>query len=150
MIGSVLTTVPITRLDQADPDLLEKLLAVVGRVASNGAFTMGAELEAFEAEFAAYCEIDHAVGVSSGTEALVLAGRVPESEFERMRGPAMGGAFPFPVKYGYAMVGVRSTNRRSRKVRDVTAAAFAIMRDAAAFVTSWYRSTREFCHQSVA
>jgi hypothetical protein len=43
--------------------------------------------------------------LSRGTEALVLAGRVPESEFERMRAPFMGGAFPFPVKYGYATVG---------------------------------------------
>jgi hypothetical protein len=44
-------------------------------------------------------------GISRGTERLVLAGRVPQSEFERMRGPCMGGAFPFPVKYGYAAVG---------------------------------------------
>lgn len=43
--------------------------------------------------------------VSRGTEALVLAGRVPESEFERMRAPFMAGDFPFPVKYGYATVG---------------------------------------------
>ncbi len=43
--------------------------------------------------------------ISRGTERLVLAGRVPESEAERMRGPFMGGAFPFPVKYGYATVG---------------------------------------------
>ncbi|HEX3341997.1 MAG TPA: zinc-binding alcohol dehydrogenase [Pseudolabrys sp.] len=43
--------------------------------------------------------------LSRGTEALVLAGRVPESEFERMRAPFMGGHFPFPVKYGYATVG---------------------------------------------
>lgn len=43
--------------------------------------------------------------LSRGTEALVLAGRVPESEFERMRVPFMGGTFPFPVKYGYAAVG---------------------------------------------
>jgi hypothetical protein len=43
--------------------------------------------------------------ISRGTEALVQAGRVPESEYERMRAPAMGGAFPFPVKYGYASVG---------------------------------------------
>jgi dTDP-4-amino-4,6-dideoxygalactose transaminase len=69
----LLTQIPITRLDQADPELLEELLAVVSRVAHKGAFTMGAELEAFESEFAAYCETDHAVGVSSGTEAIVLA-----------------------------------------------------------------------------
>jgi NADPH:quinone reductase-like Zn-dependent oxidoreductase len=43
--------------------------------------------------------------LSRGTEALALAGRVPESEFERMRAPFMGGHFPFPVKYGYATVG---------------------------------------------
>jgi hypothetical protein len=43
--------------------------------------------------------------VSRGTERLVLAGRVPPSEYARMRGPHMGGAFPFPVKYGYATVG---------------------------------------------
>lgn len=43
--------------------------------------------------------------LSRGSEALVLAGRVPGSEFERMRAPFMGGSFPFPVKYGYATVG---------------------------------------------
>jgi hypothetical protein len=43
--------------------------------------------------------------LSRGTEALVMAGRVPASEFERMRAPFMGGDFPFPVKYGYATVG---------------------------------------------
>lgn len=42
---------------------------------------------------------------SRGTEALVLAGNVPPSEFARMRAPFMGGNFPFPVKYGYATVG---------------------------------------------
>ena len=44
-------------------------------------------------------------GISRGTESLVLSGRVPDSEYDRMRAPFMGGAFPFPVKYGYAAVG---------------------------------------------
>ena len=43
--------------------------------------------------------------ISRGTERLVQAGRVPASEYDRMRAPFMGGAFPFPVKYGYATVG---------------------------------------------
>src|SRR5436305_2107111 len=43
--------------------------------------------------------------ISRGTERLVCNGRVPPSEFERMRAPFMAGAFPFPVKYGYATVG---------------------------------------------
>lgn len=43
--------------------------------------------------------------VSRGTEALVVGGRVPAELHETMRGPHMGGAFPFPVKYGYAVAG---------------------------------------------
>jgi len=43
--------------------------------------------------------------ISRGTERLVFAGRVPESEHGRMRAPCMDGTFPFPVKYGYATVG---------------------------------------------
>jgi hypothetical protein len=45
-------------------------------------------------------------GISRGTEALVFQGRVPESESERMRAPFQAGAFPAPVKYGYASVGI--------------------------------------------
>src|SRR5262249_41650799 len=43
--------------------------------------------------------------VSRGTEALVWAGRVPASEYQRMRAPHQAGEFPFPVKYGYQSVG---------------------------------------------
>jgi threonine dehydrogenase-like Zn-dependent dehydrogenase len=45
-------------------------------------------------------------GISRGTERLVLEGRVPRSQREAMRAPLMAGEFPFPVKYGYAAVGV--------------------------------------------
>lgn len=44
-------------------------------------------------------------GISRGTERLVFAGRVPASEYDRMRAPFQEGDFPFPVKYGYATVG---------------------------------------------
>lgn len=43
--------------------------------------------------------------ISRGTEKLVFDGRVPETEVDRMRGPAQEGDFPFPVKYGYCAVG---------------------------------------------
>ena len=43
--------------------------------------------------------------ISRGTERLVFLGRVPPSEYTRMRAPLMAGEFPFPVKYGYATVG---------------------------------------------
>jgi hypothetical protein len=47
--------------------------------------------------------------ISRGTESLIFAGRVPSTEFERMRSPNMGGNFPYPVKYGYSIVGRAET-----------------------------------------
>jgi 2-desacetyl-2-hydroxyethyl bacteriochlorophyllide A dehydrogenase len=44
-------------------------------------------------------------GISRGTEAIVFEGRVPVSEYQRMRAPFQSGEFPAPVKYGYASVG---------------------------------------------
>lgn len=43
--------------------------------------------------------------ISRGSERLVFEGRVPESEYTRMRAPFQAGDFPFPVRYGYAAVG---------------------------------------------
>ncbi len=42
--------------------------------------------------------------ISRGTERLVFEGKIPADEQDRMRAPYQEGAFPFPVKYGYAMV----------------------------------------------
>ncbi|HUN79463.1 MAG TPA: DegT/DnrJ/EryC1/StrS family aminotransferase [Solirubrobacteraceae bacterium] len=72
------TQVPFTRMDCADPALLEELLGVVREVAQRGAFTLGHHVEDFERDFAAYCETDFAVGVSSGTDALSLSLRALE------------------------------------------------------------------------
>ena len=44
--------------------------------------------------------------VSRGTETLVYTGRVPASEYTRMRAPFQAGELPGPVKHGYANVGV--------------------------------------------
>ena len=70
--------VPFTRMDHDDAALLEELMGAVREVAEQGAFTLGRHVEAFEREFASYCETDFAIGVSSGTEALVLALRALE------------------------------------------------------------------------
>jgi dTDP-4-amino-4,6-dideoxygalactose transaminase len=66
-------SVPFTRLDNADPKLLAELLDVVADVGSRAAFTLGEEVEGFERDFAAWCSVEQAVGVSSGTAALELA-----------------------------------------------------------------------------
>ncbi len=53
--------------------LAEPIRAAVDRVFTRGSYVLGPELEAFESEFAAYCGSSHAVGVASGTAALLLA-----------------------------------------------------------------------------
>jgi NADPH:quinone reductase-like Zn-dependent oxidoreductase len=56
-------------------------------------------------------------GISRGTESLVFHGRVPATEWPRMRAPFQEGAFPFPVKYGYAMLGrIESGDRVGERV----------------------------------
>jgi hypothetical protein len=59
--------------------------------------------------------------ISRGTEALIAAGRVPESEYQRMRAPFMAGRFPFPVKYGYATIGEIEAGPASLMGRNVFA-----------------------------
>lgn len=73
-----LRAVPLTRLDDADPALVEELLAVVERLSRRSAWIGGEELDAFEAEWAACCGATHAVGLASGTEALALGLRALE------------------------------------------------------------------------
>jgi dTDP-4-amino-4,6-dideoxygalactose transaminase len=65
--------VPFTRLDNADPQLMAELLETVADVAEHAAFTLGAHVDGFEADFASWCQTRHAIGVSSGTAALELA-----------------------------------------------------------------------------
>lgn len=49
--------------------------AAVGRVIANSDFILGHDVDAFEAEFAAYCQADHAVALDSGLSALELGMR---------------------------------------------------------------------------
>jgi len=66
------TIVPLTRMDNEDPALMAELLEAVRTVAMRADFTGGAELALFEEEFARFCGVSSAVGVSSGTAALEL------------------------------------------------------------------------------
>jgi dTDP-4-amino-4,6-dideoxygalactose transaminase len=101
--------VPVMCLDNIDPECFERMTEAVARVASAGAFTLGYEVEAFEAEFAAYNETAYSVGVSSGTDALVLALRaldigpgdeviVPANSFiATAEAVSLVGAIPRPI-----------------------------------------------------
>ena len=53
--------------------LTEEYVAILRSVVAGGRFAAGPELAAFEAELAAYLGLGHAVGVKSGTDALVLS-----------------------------------------------------------------------------
>ena len=47
--------------------------SAIRRVIDRGWFVLGPEVDAFETEFAAACGAAHAVGVDTGTDALMLA-----------------------------------------------------------------------------
>ncbi|MFG6489469.1 DegT/DnrJ/EryC1/StrS family aminotransferase [Roseateles sp. BYS78W] len=50
----------------------EAIRAGIERVLASGWYILGAEVEAFEREFAAYCEVKHCIGVADGLDALSL------------------------------------------------------------------------------
>jgi dTDP-3-amino-3,4,6-trideoxy-alpha-D-glucose transaminase len=73
----------VTRIPVADPRAgflaaRDELSEVFATVLERGRYILGEEVEAFEREWAAHCETDHAVGVSSGTDALALALRAAD------------------------------------------------------------------------
>jgi dTDP-4-amino-4,6-dideoxygalactose transaminase len=59
-------------LDKQHGQIQDELTEAFARLLRTSAYTLGTEVEQFEAEFADYCEADHCVGVSSGTSALSL------------------------------------------------------------------------------
>lgn len=66
-------SVPLLDLTRNDPDLEHELRQAFDRVLRSGQYILGPEVEAFEREIAAYCGTRFAVGVSSGTDALLVA-----------------------------------------------------------------------------
>jgi dTDP-4-amino-4,6-dideoxygalactose transaminase len=66
-------TVPL--FDTATPlaPLRDELKAAVARVLDSGRYILGPEVRSFEREFAAWCGVEHAVGVANGTEAITIA-----------------------------------------------------------------------------
>jgi dTDP-4-amino-4,6-dideoxygalactose transaminase len=65
--------VPFLDLHAAYLELKPEIDAAVARVLDSGWYIGGEEVESFEAEWAAYCEANHAVGVGNGLDALHLA-----------------------------------------------------------------------------
>lgn len=70
------SSIPYTDLGRQHRRQVPQLLAAFRRVLSKGKFVLSEVLDDFESEFARFCGTRHAVGVNSGTDALVLALKV--------------------------------------------------------------------------
>ncbi len=65
--------VPLVDLGAQYRPLKGEILASMSEILEGMHLFLGPNVQAFEREFAAYCEVEHAVGVSDGTTALQLA-----------------------------------------------------------------------------
>jgi dTDP-4-amino-4,6-dideoxygalactose transaminase len=65
--------IPFLDLKASHIELREEINAAIARVLESGWYILGPEVDAFENEFAAYCESSHCVGVANGLDALHLA-----------------------------------------------------------------------------
>jgi dTDP-4-amino-4,6-dideoxygalactose transaminase len=70
--------IPLTRLHDGDAKHFAELIGAIERVAAAEAFIGGDALTDFERDYGTWCETPHVVGVSSGTDALVLVLRALE------------------------------------------------------------------------
>ena len=64
--------IPFVDLTPEIESLWAELIEAVQRVLRSGQFILGPEVEAFEREVAEYLGVKHAIGVNSGTDALVI------------------------------------------------------------------------------
>ena len=72
-LESVLTSVPFMSLERHHAPIAGELRRAFDDVLADGGFVLGAEVDRFEQEFAAYCGVEHCIGVNSGTAALALS-----------------------------------------------------------------------------
>ena len=63
---------PFLELKPTYLELKDEFDGAYHRVMDSGWYLLGSELEAFESEYAAYCEADHCIGVANGLDALHL------------------------------------------------------------------------------
>lgn len=65
--------IPILDLKRQYQSMKSEIDSAIARVIESGNFILGQEVEQFEKEVAAYCRAKHAIGVASGTDALLLS-----------------------------------------------------------------------------
>jgi dTDP-3-amino-3,4,6-trideoxy-alpha-D-glucose transaminase len=65
--------VPFVDLAPSHAPVADAILRDIAELVGSGAFSNGPQVAAFEREFAAYCGVEHCVGLASGLDALRLA-----------------------------------------------------------------------------
>jgi len=65
--------IPMTELTSQYTSLKEEINNAIHRVIESGRFILGPEVEGFEREIATYCGVKYAIGVASGTDALIIS-----------------------------------------------------------------------------
>lgn len=68
-----MSPIPLLDLKKQYADLENEIAIAVRDVLESGAYVLGPKVKAFEDQVAAYCGVKHAIGVASGTDALLLA-----------------------------------------------------------------------------
>ena len=68
-----ITRVPLVDLKRQYHSIKEEVDSAIQDVLETQAFILGPQVKEFESLFASYCNTKHAIGVSSGTDALLLA-----------------------------------------------------------------------------
>jgi dTDP-4-amino-4,6-dideoxygalactose transaminase len=71
-MSSIQTKVPILDLKPQYNSIKSEIRDAIDRVLESGAFIMGPDVKLFEEEVAKYLGVKHAIGVNSGTDALVI------------------------------------------------------------------------------
>jgi len=66
------TKIPVLDLKPQYESIKEEIQTAINRVIESGQFIMGPDVKAFEQEVAAYLGVKYAIGVNSGTDALVI------------------------------------------------------------------------------
>ncbi|MEE9294172.1 MAG: DegT/DnrJ/EryC1/StrS family aminotransferase [Phycisphaerae bacterium] len=64
--------IPLVNLERQHQELHDEIKDVIEAVIRRSDFILGREVEAFEQEFARYCQAEHCIGVGSGLDALTL------------------------------------------------------------------------------
>jgi dTDP-4-amino-4,6-dideoxygalactose transaminase len=65
--------IPFVDLSAQYREIKDEVHAAIAGVLESTQFVLGKEVAAFEEEFAAYCDVEHGIGVNTGTSALHLA-----------------------------------------------------------------------------